>query len=67
MFDETQHRTAKINEAAELVYLIFNELGGNKNGKEGSQLPLSRFVLKTGLLSNHFIEDLKRIACLNAI
>lgn len=44
-FDGKTYRTARINEVAKLIYMINNELVGNKNGKERLSNRLSRRVL----------------------
>jgi hypothetical protein len=48
-FDGTNYRTAKLNEGAELIYLIKKELGENKNGKDRLSNRLSRSVLRAGI------------------
>ncbi|MEJ7779580.1 MAG: recombinase family protein [Daejeonella sp.] len=49
VFDGTQHRTGRINEAARLIYLINSKLEGNKNGKEDCLKSLSRAVHREGI------------------
>lgn len=44
VFDGTQHRTGRINEAARLIYLINSKLDQNKNGKADCLKSLSRAV-----------------------
>ena len=48
-FDGKSYRTARINEAAALIYMINSKLDGNKNGKVRDNLRLSRQVLRAGI------------------
>jgi hypothetical protein len=56
------YRTPRMNEGAELVYIINSELRRIKNETNSEKTDLSREVLVTRSLTNFFIEDLKRIS-----
>ncbi len=65
-FDGNEYRTARLNEAASLIYLMNSKLGATKNGKERDLLRLSRAVLLTTQISKHFIEDVRLLGLLKA-
>ena len=48
-FNKTDYRTARINEAVRLIYLINSELQGKKNGTSDNSINLYRKADRTGL------------------
>jgi hypothetical protein len=59
-YENTGHRTERVNKAAELVYGINNELGSKKNRTNLVLSKLSDSVVLTGQRSN-FFSDLQAI------
>ena len=49
IFDGEGYRTARLNEAVRLIYLIDKDLDKNKNGTNGEILNLYRLAVRTGL------------------
>jgi hypothetical protein len=64
-FDGMTYRIAKINVAAQLIYLVNSQLCNKKSAKLDFS-GLSDPVAPTGLKSNHFFEDLKGLANISA-
>jgi site-specific DNA recombinase len=62
IFNVNQYRTARVNEAVKLIYNVGKGFSENKNGQTDDNFDLSTQVNWIGRISNHFIEDLKRIA-----
>ena len=61
-FDGTSLRTPRVNEAVKFIYMIDNELGGNKNRTNRKYSKLSCQVVLPVQFSNLFIEDLRKLA-----
>jgi len=52
-FENLQDRTAIVSDPFKFIYLINNQLGGNKNGTTDQNLALSRWVIPLGLLTQN--------------
>ncbi|MDP2040263.1 MAG: recombinase family protein [Algoriphagus sp.] len=48
-FDGVEHRTARINEVVNLIYLVNSEIGGKKNGQRPSKMALPTWVGPLGI------------------
>jgi site-specific DNA recombinase len=59
VFNGNNYRTARVNEAVELIYNVGHGFSENKNGQTDKNFDLSTQVNRIGQKSNHFIEDLK--------
>lgn len=64
VFDGERYRTGKVNEVAQLIYLINKDLVSKKNGTSLDLSRLSHEVIPLGQFSNTFIADIKRIIAL---
>jgi site-specific DNA recombinase len=62
VFDGFNYRTARLNEAVELIYKLGDGFSENQNGQTGSNFDLSTLVHRGVQFSNHFIPDLTRLA-----
>lgn len=65
-FDRFNYRTARLNEAVELIYAMGAAFTKNKTGQNEENFTLSCLVTPRVQFSNHFIEDLMRLANLMA-
>jgi len=65
VFEEEHYRTTKANEVTTLMFQIIHKLTGKKNGTSQDFSNLSHKVIPMVQNSNHFIEDLKKLADLN--
>ena len=61
-FRENKIQTAKINEMVNCIYLVNNRLRAKKNGTKDDIFLLSRVVTLTEQFTNHFMNDLKKLA-----
>ena len=61
VFDGTQHRTQRVNEAIKLIYQKTSMLEGHKKGTNLSFVDLSQEVNLLVQNSNHLLEDLRRL------
>jgi site-specific DNA recombinase len=64
-FDGVGYRTARINEAVQLIYSIGAAFGEIKMGQTNSNFDLSHQVNPVVRFSNHFLYDLRRLAKLH--
>ncbi|MFT4017545.1 MAG: hypothetical protein QM668_11325 [Agriterribacter sp.] len=62
VFDGGQHRTKKVNEVVEYIYLFNKKLEDNKNGTSNDFSHLSQEVNPLGQNSNHFLADLRLLS-----
>lgn len=67
VFDGTHYRTTRINEAASLIYTLEQRLSQKEKGTNLSEKDLSLVVIPFGQFSNHFLENLKQLATLQAL
>jgi site-specific DNA recombinase len=63
-FDEKGSRTGRINEVAQLIHTLNKDFSERQNQKAGKTLPAPDRVTLIGLMSNHFLNDLKPLAML---
>ncbi|MFH6937094.1 hypothetical protein [Flavobacterium sp. FlaQc-30] len=61
-FEEKKIRTARINEMVNCIYLVNNRLRTKKNGTKDDIFLLSRVVTFSSQFTNHFMNDLKKLA-----
>ncbi|CAM3684735.1 recombinase family protein [Flavobacterium chungbukense] len=61
-FQEQKIRTARVNEMINCIYLVNNRLRAKKNGTKDDFYLLSREVTATEQFTNHFMNDLKKLA-----
>ena len=64
VFDGRLYRTTRVNEAVRLIWAMGAVFSGNKKGQTDQKIDLSSLVTPSPEISNHFIDDLKRLACL---
>ncbi len=48
-FDGVEHRTTRINEAVNIIYLVNSELGAKKNGQSPLKMALPKLVGPLGI------------------
>ena len=61
-FDGFSFRTARLNEAVQLIYSLGAGFSGQKNRTSAKKIDLSCRVTPTIQFSNHFLVDLQRLA-----
>jgi hypothetical protein len=61
-FQEKKIRTTRINEMVNCIYLVNNRLRAKKNGTKDDIFLLSRVVTSKIQITNHFMNDLKKLA-----
>ncbi|WP_241775701.1 zinc ribbon domain-containing protein [Flavobacterium sp. Root420] len=61
-FQESKIKTARVNEMVNCIYLVNNRLRAKKNGTKDDIFLLSRVVTPKIQISNHFLQDLKKLA-----
>jgi hypothetical protein len=62
--DKSKGRTSRINEVAQLIHTLNKDFSEIQNQKAGKTLPAPDRVTLIGLMSNHFLHDLKLLASL---
>ena len=65
-FDKNNSRTARINEAVRLIYTLDKCFSEIKKPDSSRKLPEPGEVTLIGLISNHFLKDLRLLAALSA-
>jgi site-specific DNA recombinase len=65
-FDKTKGRPGRINEAVQLIYKLDKGFSEIKKPDSSDKLPKPGEVTPLGLISNHFLSDLKLLACISA-
>jgi site-specific DNA recombinase len=66
VFDGFQYRTTRLNEAVRLIYTLDKGFSEIKNRKGSKKMHLSGEVAVLEQLSNHFMDDLRRLAAIVA-
>ncbi|ANI88267.1 hypothetical protein A9P82_02475 [Arachidicoccus ginsenosidimutans] len=61
-FSESGDRTGRLNEAIRLIYTLDKDFSKNKNGTSKNFDYLSRQVVLSGVFTNNFVHDLKRLS-----
>jgi len=64
-FDKSKRRTDRVNEAVRLIYTLDKSFSEIKIPDSGRKLPEPGEVSLIGLMSNHFLSDLKLLASLS--
>ena len=65
-FDKSKGRTGRVNEAVRLIYTLDKGFSEIKKPDSSKKMPEPGEVTLIGLMSNHFLSDLKLLASLCA-